>query len=912
VAIVGFDPSVLLNYYATRQPLGVSRGTNAPQTASQTQVPPWDLSIRKPTQQAEDVSARSKDPYFDPKDLSLTAKTGTASNANSQLEALLKSTLSHSSTAADANPTLTNDNNKLFALYKALNRLEYIAQMANRDSTTSGLRPGLDKNFQDGLSQILSFVKTTDFSNLTVMAGQKTSSTQAGVSIAYPKTEYVGGTVAADNKVFDPVAGVTASDSFTISITKGGTTTDVAIDLANVSGPLTIDNIDAYVNQQLQAAGFGSRFSRVQTGGDLTDGTATWGIKIANSPSEKVALSSTAATPAIYVAGSAGKADSQEGKLIKFTDLSGTQASGFSKSIAPDSGTASAKATAVDANGNVYVIGNATGSFGSEINQGSQDVFLSKYDSAGNLQWTKLLGSAGSAGAYGVAVDPSSGGVVIVGSVVGDLSPSAIGSGSDSFVAKYDSEGNQAWVRQVAPASNDRANSVSVDASGNIYIGGQTQTTIGAGQTSAGGTDAYVTKLSKTGTLLYQRQFGTAGMDAAQQTAIADDGGLVVASIQNGHAVLTKYNSADGVSMPVWQIDLGDLQGGTIGGIAAANGRIYLTGTSAAISLDAGGAATIAHPSSGGTDAFVFSAVDAGASATPEFVSYVGTGASDQGGGIAAANGKLYLTGTTTGTFAGETRNEAGTHNLFVTQLSSDGSVDWTHQYGGLDGESQGAAIAADTAGSSVLDALGLPRGAIENNQSNLIESQTTARAGDYFTLKIDDKTGTRKTKITLAKGETLRSLALKINSALLFDGKATALGVKGGQGLKIAVNEGVKVQFIAGSKDFDALAGLGLKPQTLVNDGKTAKDGTTSGPQIIGLGIDGGLSLLSKNDASHAHTVLLAAESLIKQAYTKLNSPAPTATAQATGPAPAYLQNQIAGYQTALAWLNTINGTGG
>ena len=55
-----------------------------------------------------------------------------------------------------------------------------------------------------------------------------------------------------------------------------------------------------------------------------------------------------------------------------------------------------------------------------------------------------------------------------------------------------------------------------------------------------------------------------------------------------------------------------------------------------------------------------------------------------------------------------------------------------------------------------------------------------------------------------------------------------------------------------------------------------------------------------------------MGAQSLIKQAYTKLNSPAPTATTQATGPAPAYLQNQIAGYQTALAWLNTINGTGG
>ena len=37
------------------------------------------------------------------------------------------------------------------------------------------------------------------------------------------------------------------------------------------------------------------------------------------------------------------------------------------------------------------------GNFGNQINQGSQDAYLTKYDSAGNVLWTKLLGSTGSA-----------------------------------------------------------------------------------------------------------------------------------------------------------------------------------------------------------------------------------------------------------------------------------------------------------------------------------------------------------------------------------------------------------------------------------------------------------------------------------------------------------------------------------
>lgn len=906
MALVPFDPVALLNYYRVSQP---SAGLRGSATARQTEakLPPWDIRVPKPSQQTRDVAARSSDPYFDPKDKSLTAKPGTEANAGSQLEAILKSRLSKRTGAAEGDVALAGDNNKLFALYKALNRLEYLAEMANREGAAAGLRPGLDRRFQDGLTQIRDFLKTAEFSKLSVLEGKISATAQTAVSIPYPKTEYIGGPVAMGDAVMEPLQGVSAADSFTVSVTKGGVTTQIAIDLANVTGPLTADNINAYVNEQLSSAGFGTRFSRVQTGGDLVAGTATWGIKIKQVPNEKISLSAAGAEPAIYVAGTTGKTETQ-GKLFKLTNLDATPKTEFSAAIAPDEGTASVKAAVTDADGNVYVVGNTSGSFGSALNQGTEDVSLSKYDSAGNLEWTKLLGSAGTAGAFGLAVDPNSGGVVIAGAVTGDLSPDAVGGGTDSFAAKYDSNGNRIWLRQTAPTANDSAHSVSIDGAGNVYIGGQTDAVIASGQTSSGGTDAYVTKLNSSGDVVYQRQFGTAGTDAAMKTIVADDGNLVVASIQNGRAILTKYDSSSGVGSPIWQIDLGDLQGGTIGGIAAANGRIYLTGTTANVSLDAGGAATVANASSGGADSFVFAAADSGTAASADFVSYIGTAAAEKGGGIAAAGGKLYVTGSTRGTFAGETRHVATAQNLFVAQLSTSGTVEWTRQYGGIEGESVGTSIAVDMHGSSVLDALKLPRGSIENNQSNLIESQTTARAGDYFTLVVERGGTKREKKITLTTGETMRSLALKINSALLLDGKAKTQGMQGGQGLKISVNEGVTVHLVAGPKDFDALAGLGFKAQTLINDGKNPK-AAAGRPETIGLGIDAALNLLKKDDAGRARTVLMGAQSQIKQLYAKLNSP--PSTEQPIGPAPLYLQSQIAGYQTALAWLNTTNGTG-
>src|SRR4029079_13935858 len=86
------------------------------------------------------------------------------------------------------------------------------------------------------------------------------------------------------------------------------------------------------------------------------------------------------------------------------------------------------------------------------------------------------------------------------------------------------------------------------------------------------------------------------------------------------------------------------------------------------------------------------------------------------------------------------------------------------------------------------------------------------------------------------------------------------------------------------------------------------AKDKTDPSSHTVGLGIDGGLSLLNKKDAAHAHVALQGAMALIKQAYGQLNNPPSATPGTPNAPAPGYLQTQLAGYQTALAWLQTLN----
>ena len=99
----------------------------------------------------------------------------------------------------------------------------------------------------------------------------------------------------------------------------------------------------------------------------------------------------------------------------------------------------------------------------------------------------------------------------ITGTSTADLTTTSVANGNnDSFVASYDANGNQNWIQQIQTLATNQANAVSVDASGNIYIGGSVSGgVIGAGQTSQGGGDAYLAKFNSKGKLLAENQFGT-------------------------------------------------------------------------------------------------------------------------------------------------------------------------------------------------------------------------------------------------------------------------------------------------------------------------------------------------------------------------------------------------------------------
>ncbi len=187
---------------------------------------------------------------------------------------------------------------------------------------------------------------------------------------------------------------------------------------------------------------------------------------------------------------------------------------------------------------------------------GTQDFFVTKYDSSGVKQYTRQLGVAAAITfGYSVATD-ASGNVYVAGLTSGGLDGNTLSGTRDFFVTKYDSSGVKQYTRQlgVAAAITDGL-SVATDAGGNVYVAGKTSGGLD-GNTLTGFYDFFVTKYDSTGAKQYTRQLGVAAAitfgysvatDASGNVYVAGEtsGGLDGNTLTGARDFfVTKYNSS--------------------------------------------------------------------------------------------------------------------------------------------------------------------------------------------------------------------------------------------------------------------------------------------------------------------------------------------------------------------------------
>lgn len=195
---------------------------------------------------------------------------------------------------------------------------------------------------------------------------------------------------------------------------------------------------------------------------------------------------------------------------------------------------------AVDASGNIYVAGYFydTITFGVSstlTSAGSKDVYLAKYSSSGEILWVIQIGGSDTQEAIDLAVDASNN-VYICGTLTGTTyfeatsnSQSFSGNGyKQSFITKFSSSGALIWNTVNANTSSPcDVNSMTKDASGNLYITGQFDGNINFGATNLvsnnSSYDIFVAKINpSTGAFIWAVKSGGASNENA--TDIAVDG----------------------------------------------------------------------------------------------------------------------------------------------------------------------------------------------------------------------------------------------------------------------------------------------------------------------------------------------------------------------------------------------------
>ena len=900
--------------------------------------------------------------------------------------------------APDVSIGETLDKQATFAIFKALDNIRTLAQYAAEDTTITSSLSRLNDTFQLGLNEIRDFISETEFDKLELLLGDKSPRTESAVRTGKASTTYTGSTVT--EQVSDVVAGITGTEVFTVSLTKSGVTDNITVDLSTIGTTLTLENIVTHINNQIEALPALDEFddpildednnpvskylTRFETAAN-EEGTG-FTVKIAGILTEDVKLSAASAEPALYITGnltSTTDNDASSALLTKITNTTGTLVEGSTTEFAgvdrgatevnlatsameeeteldpkiaelkakmledsaPEGSTdeedgapeinmtditaldntsmvhaeTTSSRVAADSEGNIYVVGQSTGSFDNHINVAStNDVFLTKFDSEGNVVFSRLLGSSDDASGYAVAID-SADNVIIAGQTNNSLVSSDVISGTDAYVSKFSAHGDLVFTYQLDGAAATSGLSLAVDANDDIIVGGQTFGNISATTSYSGGGDGLLLKIDgAAGTLASSNIFGTALGEQIKAVDIASDGNIVVAMEIDGNAVVKKFSATD-LTTEMFSIDMGALTFGSIEGMVIEGSNIYVTGITQNAALDSSGTATIVGAAAGGHDGFVAGFNDGGSAITASFVTYVGTAGTDSVADIAVNAGKVYIAGSTTGDLGEGT---TGSTDGFVSRIDgATGAIEDSEQFGNYLSNTEISGVAFTATGDSVLSKIGMPMGTVKADATYDIQSQTNVRAGDHFYISFDG--GTQR-KITVDDGDTFDDIARKIRVIGFGKIDVDVASSSDGDKLKIAaLSDGVVVELFAGKGDQDALARLGMEPSRLIPSDtlfNISSDVEKYSPEDIGgvfaLEIDGAFHISDKTTAQYVIGILDEAISKIQRAarsleYDPIKAALLKQSSQTSGAVSPYLSNKIANYQDALFRLQAMSFNG-
>jgi hypothetical protein len=303
------------------------------------------------------------------------------------------------------------------------------------------------------------------------------------------------------------------------------------------------------------------------------------------------------------------------------------------------------------------------------------------------------------------------------------------GNTSDMFLAKYDPNGNVLWAESAGGANSDGANSLALDASGNIYVTGWFYSpfiTFGSvilpnSDNSGNTSDLFIAKYNTNGNVIWAERFGGTDDDVANSITVDVSNNIYLtgyfyndtlifgtSTLANGYdnddVFLTKLDNSGNV---IWANSAGGTDNSLANSVASdASGNAYVAGGFYCDTL-AFGSYTLINDNGGYEDIFLAKYDSSGSVIWAK--SEGGTN-DDVAYSVAAdVSGNAYLTGSFRSTYLTvgsytllNTDSTNGTDDIFLAKFNSNGNVLWAKSAGGTN-DDDAYSVAVDKSGNSYI-----------------------------------------------------------------------------------------------------------------------------------------------------------------------------------------------------------------
>ncbi|MFP5436392.1 MAG: SBBP repeat-containing protein, partial [Bacteroidia bacterium] len=388
---------------------------------------------------------------------------------------------------------------------------------------------------------------------------------------------------------------------------------------------------------------------------------------------------------------------------------------------------------AADAAGNAYLIGEtsstsgiASGGFQNTYGGSAIDAFLVKFSASGARLWATYYGGASYDSAQSCKID-ANGAIYLAGytnsvsAIASGGAQNALAGSYDAFLVKFTSSGTRSWGTYFGATGRDHGYTCALDASGNVYLSGFSESATGIASggfqsTFGGGTqDAFLAKFSSTGSRLWSTYYGGTGVDYAEDTTADSAGNIYLAGyttstsgiasggFQNSHsggtrdAYLAKFDAS---GSRLWATYYGGSDSDYGYSCATdSNGNVYLSGSTSSDGLASGGHQNTTGPNYK-TDAIL---VKFNSSGNRLWATYYGQADESDGASscMVDSSGNVYIAGGTssdTGIASGGFQNtKPGGLDMYIAKFSASGSRLWGTYYGTAGYDSFSGAVLNNT-----------------------------------------------------------------------------------------------------------------------------------------------------------------------------------------------------------------------